>query len=641
MKETSFIEQNKEKWNKFQKLTSNQTSEPEEIADLYADITDDLSYAQTFYNKRTVRVYLNQIAQGIHNLVHKQRKDSLKKLFTAWRVSIPLEMYRARKNMRFALFMFLFWTVVGVVSTYINPDFPRIILGDGYVDQTIENIQKGDPLAIYHSEGTQLSMFIEITWNNTKVAFYTFIFGIFFTIGTHILIYNNAVMLGAFQYFFHLKGVLVTSFLGIWIHGSFEISAIVIAAGAGITLGNGLLFPGSYTRLQSLQMSAKRGLKIMLALVPFIIAAGFLESFVTHRYLELAEWSKWAIIGISFAIIIGYFVIYPLFVARKYPELVHEREVPVKTYKNTFDLHKIREFGQIFADTFSFYRVHIGNFVRHNLILTFPLILGILLFQDYTHFSELKHQYEYDWAHQLSILMGFQIISWTDVLISGLWTLIFSIWCGTIWYHFKHQEKRSKFRQVARFVFNKLPGIWVGMIFIYLILLYVPWYWMFLVLFVSPLFWLQGASMALGHESFFSRLKHGYAYSARNYATVLLGIGLMSIVLFIFAQPIACVLSYQEVRFMRDPMLPDFLDLFADFVKNVSRYYTSNFMVPANIARQLVYLTFLIFVLPLFIMIMGFQFYSIQEKYEATGLKEQFEKFGKRKRYQETNLDFE
>ena len=101
MKETSFIEQNKEKWKKFQSLTSNQTSDPEEIADLYSDITDDLSYAQTFYNKRTVRVYLNQIAQGIHNLVHKQRKDSFKKLFTVWRVSIPLEIYRSRKNLLF------------------------------------------------------------------------------------------------------------------------------------------------------------------------------------------------------------------------------------------------------------------------------------------------------------------------------------------------------------------------------------------------------------------------------------------------------------------------------------------------------------------------------------------------------------
>lgn len=640
MKETSFIEQNKEKWNKFQKLTSNSTSEPEEIADLYADITDDLSYAQTFYNKRTVRVYLNQISQGIHNLVHKQRKDSLKKLFSVWRVSIPLEMYRARKNMRFALFMFLFWSLVGAISTYVNPDFPRYVLGDFYVEHTLDNIKKGDPLAIYHTK-SHLGMFIEITWNNTKVAFYTFIFGVFFSIGTHIMIFNNAVMLGAFQTFFYMKGLLLTSILGIWIHGSFEISAIVIASGAGITLGNGLLFPGSYTRLQSFQMAAWRGLKIMMALVPFIIAAGFLESYVTHMYLELAEWSKWAIIIMSFSIIIGYFVLYPMYVARKYPELVYEKDPPVRVYKNEFDLNKIREFGQIFADTFSFYRVHIGKFLRYNLLLTFPLIIGLTLIQDYNHYSELNRQYEFDWAHQLSILMGFNVKTWMDFVTSFGWTLIFSIWCALIFHQFKYQLEKRSFKETLTFVFKKVPGIWVGLSLLYLILLYMPWYWMFIMLFLAPFIWLQGASMALNENSFFKRLGIGYAYSAKNYGSILLGIGLMSLVLFVFAQPFSSVISYQEVHFMKEPLYRDLLDLLADFIKNISRYYMADFMVPSNIARQIVYLLFLIFILPLFIIMMGFMYHSIHEKYEAVGLKKQFENFGKRKRYQETAVDFE
>lgn len=640
MKETSFIEQNKEKWNKFQKLTSNQTSDPEEIADLYADISDDLSYAQTFYNKRTVRVYLNQIAQGIHNLVHKQRKESLKRIFSVWKISIPLEVYRSRKNLTFALFVFLFWSLVGAISTHVNPDFPRMILGDGYVDMTLKNIQKGDPLGVYHST-SQLSMFIEITWNNTKVAFYTFIYGIFFTIGTHIFIYNNAVMLGAFQYFFHLKGLLMTSFLGIWIHGSFEISAIVIAAGAGITLGNGLLFPGSYTRLQSFQMAAKRGIKIMMALVPFIIAAGFLESYVTHRYLELAEWSKWAIIGLSFGIIIFYFVVYPIYVARKYPELVHDSDVPVKKYKNVFDMNKIRDFGLIFSDTFSFYRVHIGKYFKTNLLLTIPLILAIVIIQDVNHYSELSKNYEYDWAHQLSIVMGFEIDSGMDFFTSFLWTIILSIWCLSIWYHFINQEKKYKLKDEFKYIFKKLPAVWLGMLVLYLILLYVPWYWMFLVLFIAPFFWLQGASLALGDESFKTRFSNGFAYSARNYGSNLLGIALMSVVLFIFAQPIACVLSYQEVHFMKEPAIPDFLDMLTDFVKNVSRYYLQDFLVPGNIIRQLVYIAFLMLVLPLFIIMMGFTYLTIREKYTAIGLRQQFETFGKRKRYQETALDFE
>lgn len=640
MKETSFIEQNKEKWKKFQSLTSNQTSDPEEIADLYSDITDDLSYAQTFYNKRTVRVYLNQIAQGIHNLVHKQRKDSFKKLFTVWRVSIPLEIYRSRKNLLFALFVFLFWTLVGAVSTHFNPDFPRMILGDGYVDMTLKNIEKGDPLGVYHST-SQISMFLEITLNNITVSFYTFIAGILFTLGTHVLIFNNAVMLGAFQYFFHLKGLLLASFLGIWIHGAFEISSIAIAGGAGITLGNGILFPGSYTRLQSLQLSSKRGLKIMMSLIPFLIAAGFLESYVTHNYQELADWAKWTIITISFSIIIFYYIIFPVVVARRHPELVHESDPPIKTYVNVFDLHKIRTFGQIFSDSFSFYRVHIGKIIRYNLVLTVPIIIAVVIFQDLTRYQDLTHQYEYDWASQLSIMMGFDIQSLPDFVVNMVWTIILSIFTISILYHFKNQEQKASLKAFLPFLFQKLPGVWLGLSFLFLILFYVPWYWMFLVLFAAPFFWLQGASIVLGEDRFGRRFGDGFRFGGRNYGTILLGISLMSLVLFIFAQPIACVLSYQEVNFMKEPALEDLLDKIAGFVKNVSRYYTSDFLVPANITRQIVYIIFLLFSLPFFVIMMGFMFYTFQEQTHSTGLKKQFANFGKRKRYQETSLDFE
>src|SRR6218665_1961530 len=181
MKETSFIEQNKKKWLKFQQLASSESSEPETLSDLYTDITDDLSYAQTFYNKRTVRVYLNQLAQSIHNLVHQERSESLRKLITAWRISIPLEIYRARKTMFFALIVALFWIALGSITTINNPDFAKLVLNERYVFVTNENIAKGDPLAIYKTQ-SQMTMFIDITINNIRVAFMSFIFGIIFGI---------------------------------------------------------------------------------------------------------------------------------------------------------------------------------------------------------------------------------------------------------------------------------------------------------------------------------------------------------------------------------------------------------------------------------------------------------------------------
>ena len=79
---TDFIEQNKKKWNRFEQLYESKSNDPEELSELYMDITDDLSYSQTFYSKRTVRVYLNQLAQKVYTGVHKQKGESLKKFIT-------------------------------------------------------------------------------------------------------------------------------------------------------------------------------------------------------------------------------------------------------------------------------------------------------------------------------------------------------------------------------------------------------------------------------------------------------------------------------------------------------------------------------------------------------------------------------
>lgn len=640
MKETSFIEQNKEKWKRFQDLAANKQGDPEEIADLYSDITDDLSYAQTFYNRRTVRVYLNQIAQGIHNLVHKERSESLGKFFTVWKTSLPIEIYRSRKHLLFALCLFLFWAILGAVTTDFNPDFPRSVMGDGYVDMTLDNISKGDPLGVYHSD-SQVKMFFDITINNIRVAFLTFILGIFFTIGTHIFIFNNGVMLGAFQYFFYLKGVLITSFLGIWIHGAFEISSIVIAGGAGITLGNGWLFPGSYTRLQSLQLSAKRGLKIMMSLVPFLIAAGFLESFVTHNYLVLPEWSKWTLIMVSFGLIVFYYIIYPVMVARKHPELVYEQNVPPQQYQERFNLHKLRGFGQMFADTFAFYRVHIGKIIKINLLLTLPLILVMVVLQDSARYEDITHQYWYDWSAQFEIMMGFGMKSLQDVLVMLGWTYVFAVLMISVFYGFKYQDKKLDWGTFFRFCFKNLFGVWLCNFMLYVMIFLVPWYWLFLFVFLIPLFWLNSVGLVLGKETLGQRIRNGFSYSARAYGNTILSIAVLSLILFLFAQPIALVFSIHDGNLFQEPPMPDLLDMLADFVKNISRNFTEDFMVPAMITRQVVYLIFMFLMLPFFAIMMGFIYFDIHEKSSAQGLRNEFQAFGKRKRNQETSIDFD
>lgn len=88
-----------------------------------------------------------------------------------------------------------------MLSSRLNPDFARLVLGDQYVDMTLENIQKGDPMAVYKDSGP-FGMSIGIAANNLFVALRTAIFGVLASIGTAFILLYNGIMVGAFQYFF-------------------------------------------------------------------------------------------------------------------------------------------------------------------------------------------------------------------------------------------------------------------------------------------------------------------------------------------------------------------------------------------------------------------------------------------------------
>jgi len=279
------------------------------LSDLYIEITDHLSYAKTFYGGSNTEFYLNTLASQAHQKIYKSKREPKNRILEFWKTEFPLMFSHHQRELLIAFLVFTFFTAVGVFSSANDGDFVRSILGDGYVNMTLENIEKDDPMAVYKQMG-EFNMFLGITINNIRVALMAFAYGILLGIGTLYIMMRNGIMLGSFQYFFHEKDMLWESVRTIWIHGTIEISVIIIAGCAGLVLANGLLFPGTYTRLESFKRGVKNGLKIMLATVPFFILAGFLEGFVT-RHTEMPDALAIIIILGSLALILYYFVIYP------------------------------------------------------------------------------------------------------------------------------------------------------------------------------------------------------------------------------------------------------------------------------------------------------------------------------------------
>ncbi len=277
---------------------------------------NDLSYAQTYYPKSKTVVYLNHLAATIYQKIYKTKRQETNRLVYFFKTEVPLIVYEYRRYLLFS-FIFFFLTVgIGALSAMYDDTFCRLILGDAYVNTTLQNIQEGNPVAIYKS-GSHLGSFVGITINNLKVGAICFVSGILGGFGTFYVALNNGIMLGSFQYFFYQHGVFWESVRGIWIHGSMEIFAIVVETAAGFILGASILFPRTYSRLNSLTIGFKVSLKIFLATIPFTIAAGFLEGFITRYSIDMPHWLSVFIILFTLSLISFYFLIYPAIVNKK------------------------------------------------------------------------------------------------------------------------------------------------------------------------------------------------------------------------------------------------------------------------------------------------------------------------------------
>lgn len=312
MKEITFISRNKKRWEKFEAQLRNPSSvNPDSLADQFIQLTDDLAFARTYYpNSKTLR-YLNSLSLKTHQEVYRNKREKNSRIPGFFAVELPLILRSAQPYFLLSLIVFIVSWALGAVSAYVDHDFLRVILGDEYVNMTLDNIEKGDPMAVY-SQIEEIPMFIGITFNNVFVSFYVFLWGLLTPVGTMIQIFRNGIMVGAFQAFFYHENLLGVSTLAIMIHGTLELSAIVLSGGAGLIMGKYLLFPGTYPRKESFVYGVKKGIKIMIGLIPVFIVAGFLEGFVTRYYNSMETWTNILIISISLIFIVWYFFLYPI-----------------------------------------------------------------------------------------------------------------------------------------------------------------------------------------------------------------------------------------------------------------------------------------------------------------------------------------
>lgn len=322
MREIAFIKQNKEKWLQFEKaIQQKENNNPDELAELYLHLINDLAYAQTYYKKSKLVIYLNDLASKLFQKIYQTKREDSNLFIYFFKTEVPLLLYKYQRYIIYAFLFFIISIAIGVTSAIHQDSFIRLILGNQYVNETLVNIENGNPVAIYAS-GSNWGSFIGITFNNLKVGLTSFVFGITGGVGTAYVLLQNGIMLGAFQYLFEQQGVFWKSVKGIWIHGAMEIFAIVIEGAAGFILGASILFPQTHSRLTSFKQGMKDSIKIVISTFPFTIAAGFLEGFVTRYANDMPNFLAVLIILGTLSLISFYFLVYPFIVFKDTKKLI-------------------------------------------------------------------------------------------------------------------------------------------------------------------------------------------------------------------------------------------------------------------------------------------------------------------------------
>lgn len=123
--------------------------------------------------------------------------------------------------------------------------------------------------------------------NNIRVAFTAFVAGIAWGVGTALLVGYNGLLFGGLTGLAAEAGNLALLGEATLAHGILELSCIVVAGGAGLSLGRAMLRPGHRTRREAMAEEARQSLLIAAGTAPWLVVAGLVEGYASRVGMPL------------------------------------------------------------------------------------------------------------------------------------------------------------------------------------------------------------------------------------------------------------------------------------------------------------------------------------------------------------------
>lgn len=262
----------------------------------YRQLCQDLALARQRSFSTTLVEHLNGLVLRGHRQLYRAERGSRQRFARFWTSTFPRAVRAEWRLVVLSLLLFYgAGALVGLAVT-LEPDLVYLFASPGQVAQ-LEMMYdpSSDHFLRPRAGADDFAMFGFYIYNNVGISFRMFAGGFFAGVGSLFMLLLNGVFLGAVTGHLTNVGFGVTFFPFVIGHGSFELTAIVFSAAAGLRLGWSLVSPGRSRRIDALKVASLRALPLVYGSAGMLVVAAVLEAF----------WSGNVVVGASIKLLVG------------------------------------------------------------------------------------------------------------------------------------------------------------------------------------------------------------------------------------------------------------------------------------------------------------------------------------------------
>lgn len=289
MNRERFIKRRREDWQQFERLLTKLSGvrmsrwsgyDVSRLSAFYRSICYDLSLVQSREWGSRLEQYLNDLVARGHNCLYRSPPRSLDTAMQFLSEGFP-QLLRRRKAFFFAsLALFAIPFLVAMFVAMVDPGMAEQLIDRAVMEHAAQSYSEDLYTSFDTEYAQQRSMMASFyVWHNIGIALRCFALGIFFGLGTVVTLLFNGLSLGATSGFLVNRGYGDNFFSFAISHGSFELTAIVIAGAAGLLLGWGMVHPSDMTRRESLRVHGVDAVKLAAGSAFMLLIAAFIEGY--------------------------------------------------------------------------------------------------------------------------------------------------------------------------------------------------------------------------------------------------------------------------------------------------------------------------------------------------------------------------